>query len=254
MKLSQVALQLYTLREFLKTPEDIRSTLQRVVEIGYPAVQVSGTGPIPEEDLVAICHDLGLTICATHEPSQFIRETPEAAVERLQKLGCALSAYPFPAEVDMGDLASVDAMIADLDRAAAVFEQAGMRLTYHNHAIEFCRAEGQTILERIYARSRIQGEPDVHWIQRGGGDSVAWCHKLKGRLPIIHLKDFRMTPKNEPEFAEIGHGNMDMPAICRAAEEAGCEWFAVEQDVCPGDPFESVKMSFDYIKANLATA
>jgi len=36
-----------------------------------------------------------------------------------------------------------------------------------------------------------------------------------------------------------------------AAKASGCEWFIVEQDSCPGDPFDSAKLSFDYIKANL---
>ena len=50
---------------------------------------------------------------------------------------------------------------------------------------------------------------------------------------------------------EIGYGNLDFKAIVAAAEASGCEWFIVEQDSCPGDPFDSAKLSFDYIKANL---
>ena len=49
MKLSQVAAQLYTLRDHLKTPEDMKKTLKRVHEIGFQAVQLSGLGPIAEE-------------------------------------------------------------------------------------------------------------------------------------------------------------------------------------------------------------
>src|SRR5690606_40078689 len=44
MKHGQIAAQLYTLREHTKTPEDFDRTLERVAAIGYPAVQVSGTG------------------------------------------------------------------------------------------------------------------------------------------------------------------------------------------------------------------
>ena len=65
MKLSQVALQLYTLRDHLKTPADIRRTLKKVKAIGYPAVQASGLGPIPEAELVEILKAEGLVLCAT---------------------------------------------------------------------------------------------------------------------------------------------------------------------------------------------
>ncbi len=36
-----------------------------------------------------------------------------------------------------------------------------------------------------------------------------------------------------------------------AADAAGCEWFIVEQDTCPGDPFDSLRMSFEFIRDNL---
>ena len=54
MKLSQVALQLYTLRDYTKTPADIRHTLKKVRAIGYEAVQASGMGPIDDAELVEI--------------------------------------------------------------------------------------------------------------------------------------------------------------------------------------------------------
>ena len=82
----------------------------------------------------------------------------------------------------------------------------------------------------------------------GGGDPVAWCEKLRGRLPFIHLKDYGFTAANQPVFAEIGAGNLDWPRLIAAAERAGCEWFIVEQDVCPGDPFDSLRRSFEYLK------
>jgi hypothetical protein len=36
-----------------------------------------------------------------------------------------------------------------------------------------------------------------------------------------------------------------------AAERVGCEWFIVEQDVTPGDPFDSLERSFRYVQSEL---
>ncbi|RKX34780.1 MAG: sugar phosphate isomerase/epimerase, partial [Verrucomicrobia bacterium] len=44
MKINQVAAQLYTLRDHIKTPADIAASMKKVREIGYTAVQVSGMG------------------------------------------------------------------------------------------------------------------------------------------------------------------------------------------------------------------
>jgi sugar phosphate isomerase/epimerase len=256
MKLSQVAAQLYTLRDYLRTPADIARTLKKVAALGYQAVQVSGMGPIPETELNAILKNEGLICCATHEDGNLIRQQPETVVERLKKLNCRYTAYPYPGGVDWSKLEDIDQMIADLDRAGAVLRQAGQVLTYHNHAIEFIPVAGTTALDYIYAKSdpkNLLGEIDTYWVQYGGGDPVAWCRKLKGRLPLLHLKDYAFTPQDEPAMAEIGRGNLNWPEIIAAAEASGCQWFIVEQDTCPGDPFDSLKISFDYIAANLVS-
>ncbi|GHC07926.1 sugar phosphate isomerase/epimerase family protein [Cerasicoccus arenae] len=254
MKIHQVAAQLFTLREFTKTPEDIAQALKKVAEIGYQAVQVSGFGPIENSEVVRLCAENGLTIAATHESGEVIRKEPAKAVQKLKELGCIYTAYPFPAGVDFESEQSVNELIADLENACKVFTEAGMVLTYHNHAVEFLRMGKTTILDKIYSECSIQAELDTYWVQAGGCNPEAWVRKLKGRSPLIHLKDFKMTGHHEHTFAEIGYGNLDFKGIIAAADEAGCQWFMVEQDVCPGDPFDSLKMSFDYIKENLVEA
>src|SRR5882724_6868454 len=47
----KIALQLWTLREHLKTADDVARSFARVREIGYEHVQLSGLGPIPAADV-----------------------------------------------------------------------------------------------------------------------------------------------------------------------------------------------------------
>ena len=88
-------------------------------------------------------------------------------------------------------------------------------------------------------------------MQYGGGDPVAWCQRLQNRLPVIHLKDYKADQDNKVTFCEIGEGNLDMVAIIEACEKSGCEWLVVEQDTTPGDPFDSLKISFDWLQKHL---
>ena len=254
MKIEQVAAQLYTVREFTKTPQDIADTLKKVSRIGYRAVQLSKMGPIAEEDLVRLCRENGLTICATHEPAEQILDDPESIVRRLQKLDCKYTAYPIPREIDFGSIQAVSEFIIRLNNAGRVLNEAGCVLTYHNHQREFRKINGKIILEKIYDETNelyVQGEIDVYWIQYGGGDPVKWCFRLKDRLPLLHLKDYRINAENQIEFAEVCAGTLDIKAIIAAAEASGCQWFIVEQDTCPGDRFDSLALSFNYIRDNL---
>jgi len=253
MKLSQVAAQLYTCRETLGDAAGIAKTLTRLREIGYTAVQASALGPISYEEFDRILADTGMVCCATHEPASDILNTPAKVVDRLRALRCKITAYPFPHEVDLSSRESVNDWIAKLQRAGEVLEQAGQILCYHNHNHEFRKLDGEVILDLIYqGASALQGEPDTYWIQYGGGDILAWCKKLAGRLPIIHLKDYQTTSANQPLWCEIGAGVLEFKSIIAGAEAAGCQWYVVEQDSCPGDPVDSLAASFRHIREHLA--
>jgi len=245
---SQIAAQLYTVREFCTSSTALAATAKKIRGIGYEAVQVSGVSPdISPKEIRKILGDEGLKICATHEASGLIRNEPLAVVERLKALDVTHAAYPYPADVDFSDAASVKAMVSDLDAAGAVLRENGCVLSYHNHAIEFIRIGGEVLMDyiaRATAPENLKFEIDTYWVQFGGADPVQWCKKCVGRLPVLHCKDYAFGADDKPHFAEIGYGNLDFPAIVAAADASGCKWFVVEQDTCPGDPFVSLEKSY----------
>jgi sugar phosphate isomerase/epimerase len=254
MKTSQIAAQLYTLRDHCKTAEALVASVKKVKAIGYAAVQISGVGPIPPEEIRRIVEGEGLAICATHESGASICDNPQAVVERLGKLGTKDTAYPFP-HAPIATLDDVKRLAEQLDRSGEVLRRAGMRLSYHNHAHEFRRVAGKTVLQWLYDLTdprNLLGEPDTYWVQTGGGDPVEWCQRLHGRLPLLHLKEYKVGDDNKPIMAEVGNGNLNWPAIVRAAEISGCPWFIVEQDICPADPFDSLAQSWRYLAGGIA--
>lgn len=251
MKTEQIAVQLYTLRDFTKTPDDFATTIKCVHEIGYHAVELAGTAGLPPAEAAKIVRNEGMNICSSHESTEMILNQPQQVVDRLGEFGITHAVYAYPAGVEMSDVAQVDKMIAGLDAAGAVLRRAGMTLCYHNHALEYFQRDGRTVLDEIFARTspeHLQAELDIHWVQAGGGDPAEACRRLAGRLPLLHVKDYTVTATGERIFAEVGHGNMSIPQTLSAAEAAGCKWFIVEQDTCPSDPFECIKRSLDYLK------
>ncbi|UCC68423.1 MAG: TIM barrel protein, partial [Armatimonadota bacterium] len=237
MRISQVAAQLYTVREHIKTPTDLAAAFRKIRQVGYQAVQLSAVGAFPEEDVAKMLADTDLVCCSTHEDSSLILNDPHAVVERLRKYGTTATAYPYPGGVKLDTLDDVKAFAAKLNAAGRVLHEAGMLLAYHNHNIEFRRFDGRLMLDVLYEETDpryLQGEPDTYWIQYGGGDSEDWCRALKNRLPLLHLKDYQTRADESPTFAEIGRGNLNWKPIIAAAEEGGCQWYIVEQDRCDG--------------------
>jgi len=251
MKTEQIAVQLYTLRDFTATPADFAATLRRVREIGFHAVELAGTAGLPPAEAAKTVRDADLKICSSHESPQMILENPQQVVDRLGQFGITHAAYPWPDGIDFSNTKQVEDLITGLDTAGGVLRRAGMTLCYHNHAHEFFQSGGRTVLDEIFARTspeHLQAELDIHWVQAGGGDPTETCRRLTGRLPLLHVKDYTVTAQGERQFAEVGHGNLNIPEILTAAEASGCQWFIVEQDTCPGDPFECITLSFETLR------
>ncbi len=70
---------------------------------------------------------------------------------------------------------------------------------------------------------------------------------MGGRMPVVHLKDMVIV-NGQQTMAEIGEGNLNWSSILLACQEAGVEWYAVEQDICQRDPFESLKISYQNLR------
>ncbi len=213
------------------------------------ALQISGVGPIPEAELVRICAGEGLAICATHEDGRLIVDETQRVIDRLGALGTTYTAYP-ALNVPLTTMNEVWALAAKLDTAGARMHAAGQVLTYHNHTLEFRRFGGVATLQHLYDRTdprHLQGELDTYWVAAGGESRVEWVTRLHGRLPLLHLKDYGVDNKNtHAAMMEIGNGNLNWPGIIHAADRSGTGWFIVEQDVCPGDPFEFLRHRFAY--------
>lgn len=248
-----IAAQLYTLRDFLKTEADIASTFQKVKEIGYNAVQASGLGPIGDEALKAIADNAGIHICATHIPFTRMTDSLDEVIATHKLWNCkyvGIGGLPNEFRTSGEGYAEFAAKASEVARK---LKEAGLQFVYHNHAFEFTNWNGKSGMDILFDESDADAfgfELDVHWVQAGGADPVSWIHKVNGRMQVVHLKDFTVTPSGERQFAEVGEGNMDFAAILKACEETGVEFGAVEQDNCYGrDPFESLAISARNLKA-----
>ena len=80
-------------------------------------------------------------------------------------------------------------------------------------------------------------------LEEGSGEpiSVAWEATVSGASQAIR--------GGKQIMAEVGEGNLDWAGILAAARDAGVVWYIVEQDTCERDPFESLKISIENLKA-----
>lgn len=246
-----LAAQLYTIRDFMKTPPDMAKSLKKIKDIGYDAVQLSGHGPISNEEMKKLVDDAGLVICATHTGYQTMRDEPQKTIDQHLLWECKNPGIGgLPGEYRNGE--GFAKFAKEASDVGAKLAEAGLRFAYHNHSFELEKFAGRTGLQILYEDSDpkyFNSEIDTYWVQHGGGDPAAWIKSLKGRAYIVHFKDMAIKG-HEQRFAEIGEGNLNWPAILDACKHSGVEWHIVEQDRCYElDPFESLAISLRNLKA-----
>lgn len=253
MKKNTIAAQLYTLRDFLKTPKDVEKSLGRVKDIGYSAVQISGMGLVEPVYLKELLDSLGITCCATHISYDRLQKDLPAVVKEHQLWQCeyvGIGSMPGEYQRNRDGYAR---FAADASAVGRELARNGLKLIYHNHHFEFEKFDGVTAMDILMTESDPEAlgfEIDTYWVQAGGANPVQWLKKAAGRLDVVHFKDMAIVD-NQQVMAEIGEGNLDWPAIIGVCREIGVKWYAVEQDVCKRDPFESLAMSLAYLKKQI---
>lgn len=242
-----LAAQLYTIRDYTKTQEDFAASMRKIREIGYTAVQVSAIGPIPPAEVKRIVDDNGLTICNTHIGFPRLQTDLDAVIEEHRLWECKhVAVGSMPNEYREGGEDAYRRFAEEASEIGRKLHEAGLTFSYHNHSFEFVRFGNRTGLDLIYDESDpryLQAEIDTYWVQHGGGDPALWIRKMTNRMPVVHLKDMVIVDRQQA-MAEVGEGNLNWPAILDACREGGVEWYAVEQDITPGDPFESLAISY----------
>ena len=245
-----VAMQLFTLREQLA--EDYVETLKRVREIGYDHVQLTGSLPYEAERMREVLDGIGLGVCGIHVGGDALQQETEHWADYALTVGTPDLVWPWmPEEMRQTREDWIEAAKL-MDRLGARLRELDCRLSYHNHSFEFERFDGEYGLDLLYAKSspeNLYAEIDTYWIKHGGEDPAEYIRRYAGRQSILHVKD--MADDEEQSFAEVGHGILDWDAIHEAAMDAGVEIYAVEQDQCPGDPFESAQKSFEFLQGLL---
>ena len=243
--------QLFTLRDYTQTAEDLDYSLGRVAEMGYTTVQISAIGPIPAGRVREICDRHGLKIVLTHTDPDRIRDDTEAVIREHDVMGCdyiGIGMMPpkYRSQEWLWHFA------ADYREPAKKIAAAGKLLMYHNHNLEFQKFGGKLVLETLlesFAPEEMGVTLDTYWVQMGGGDVCGWLERLADRIPCVHLKDMSVRGM-EPIMAPVLEGNLDFQKILNTLERLGkTKYLLVEQDICQGSPFDCLKKSYENLHA-----
>ncbi|MCL2811335.1 MAG: sugar phosphate isomerase/epimerase [Clostridia bacterium] len=253
-----IGVQGYTLRYRIHNAAQVEDAYKKLAAMSYDGVE-SGLGGrvMPVADDVALLKKYGLKVADAYADVS----KPDEAMKHAEAYGVKiLGLHSIPDDM-LNSPEGFYAYAAQLNELAKPYKGTGFQLQYHNHAQEFRNfpelngKAGMAILIEETDPDVIVFELDTHWMAAAGCDCAQWIRKVKGRIPIVHFKDYAIDYKAEDtgmggvykRYAEIGQGNLNWPPIVEACVAAGVEWYIVEQDRTVLDEFECLKISIDYL-------
>lgn len=247
----KIAAQLYTVHKHLKTNEDIKETFSKVKEMGYDYMQLSGIGHMDDEKaayITELLKEFDLKICVTHMGYDQLDEELDALIKYHKAWNCRyIGIGSMPKELRNAE--GYPTFIKWANRIGDALAKEDMVFVYHNHRFEFEKYGEKTGFQLLVDgfNANVQMLLDTYWVQAGGCDPTDVILSLKGKLDIVHFKDYGIVD-DKPIYAEVGSGNLNWNKIIKACEEAGVLYAAVERDNGEVDCFESLSISRDYLK------
>lgn len=148
--------------------------------------------------------------------------------------------------------------VEDFNKAGKFLkDEFGITFCYHNHGYEFSPYENGTLMDYIIQNTNpkyVSFEIDILWTFFPGANPTELLNKYGNRFKLLHLKDLRKGVTGnlsggtavENDVA-LGTGQLDIPAILKAAKKAGIKHYYIE-DESP-DYVKQVPQTMLYLKS-----
>ena len=237
----EMAIQLYSLRSLIGTPElfakNHEYVLLRLSQMGFTGVEAISyadgrfSGLAPAEFRGEI-EEAGLSIVSSHvnrglskqqlASGDFSGEMAwwDACIAAHKAAGIPRIVMSYTPQME--NEKELQTMAAYLEAVGAKCRAAGIRFGYHSHNQEFRPVAGTTMLDYFISHTTPENvffQMDVYWAVIGGASPVEYFNKYPGRFEMLHIKD----------KYEVGQSGMvGFEAIFRNAARAGMKGYVVE--------------------------
>lgn len=248
---------LYTVRDLMD--EDPKGVLRQVADLGYVNIEATnyadgkfyGMEPTAFKEYL---ESLGLVPMSVHQggvtldnADQMIADSKAAGFRYFVIPIPPMGHFKFdPQTRSMSMSEDVEEVTRIINTVGEKCKAAGLQLLYHNHDFEFKEnAAGVVPIDYFLEHTDpevVNFQMDLYWVTRAGADPLEYFEKYPGRFKSWHLKDM----DSQGRFAPVGTGSIDFKRILAKSEQAGLEYYIVEQDMTFDgmQPLEAIRISF----------
>lgn len=250
-----LGVQLWSFREQAQT--DPLAMLNMVHDMGFTHVETAGLYDMPADSFALVIENAGLRVTSMHVSYEAMKNDVETVIANAQAIGVEYVGIAWYPHEGAFTEATARQAIADFNTFGKTLKDAGLKFFYHNHGYEPVPYEDGTLLDLIIEETDpelVVFEMDVLWTWLPNVDPVALIKRHPGRFKLMHIKDMQPGLERgslsgglpEEQKAVIGEGQVDWPALLKAAEQDGFEHYYLEDEST--DPVGNAPKSVAYLK------
>ena len=253
----RLGLQLWSLRHELEA--SVPKGLDATKALGFTRVETAGTYGLNPADFRKELAARGLTAVAAHFPYERLKGDLAGVMAEAKTLGVEYVVIPWLPQPEF-DAAAARTVAADFNAWGAAMQAAGMKFAFHPHGYEFHPipgGNGETPFDLLVSLTKpgvVSFEMDVFWVAHAGVDPAQLLAKYPDRWTLLHVKDLRrggevgVGTRSAPagDHVAVGTGQLNWPAILRAARSSGVEYYFVEDETAA--PLQNIPVSVRFLQ------
>jgi sugar phosphate isomerase/epimerase len=242
-KIDKVGLQLYTVRDLMKS--DFDGTVQKVAAVGYREVEFAGYFDRTPQQVKDLLAKTGLASPSAHFDYGFLGDKWPGVLESANVIGQQYLVCPWVDEKLRKTADDWKRISATLNHAGEAAKKSGVQFAYHNHWFEFEPVEGKVPYDLLLHETDadlVKMEMDLYWAVKGGADPKTYFDQNPGRFPLVHIKG----RASDGEMTEVAASNAIDWKRLFSDEKAGIQHYFVEHDH-PKAPLQSIRASYEYL-------
>lgn len=235
-----IGLQLYSLRNEFKK-DGVEKTLDTVKGFGIRYAELAGTYGLTPEQFLPQLKARGIIGVAAHFPYEQYRDNPDTVAQQAKALGLKYAGIAWIPHKDDFDEQECRAAAAVFNQAGQVLAKHGIQFFYHTHGYEYQPHGSGTLFDLLMQETNpkfVSFEMDIMWTIFPGQDPVKLFEKYPTRWSLVHLKDLKkgvqtgaLTGHTDvSNDVALGTGQMNWPAILKAAKKAGVKYYFIEDE------------------------
>ena len=264
-QIERVGLQLYTVRDAMKT--DFAGTIAKVAATGYQEVEFAGYFDHSPKDIRALLDKNSLASPSCHVGYDVVEKKWPETLEAAKIVGHSYIICPWINEKQRGEPGGWKRAADLFNKAGEASQKEGIQFGYHNHSFEFQPAEtlgGKLPYDFLLAETDpklVVMEMDLCWISVAGQNPIDYFDKYPDRFALVHVKDWvkdsthssgyegamGQTVRYNGHMADVGQGSIDWKNLFAHDDKAGIKHYFVENDY-PKSAFDDIKISYNYLR------